>query len=163
MLQIINKYLNENFEIQTSQSMDSILKSVDKVVREYDWVIKSRPPIITENEIQIQRTPSTFAPFRGLGTIKLTLSGNSGQTNIKCDIYPYNNSFLYILMLGIGLMGIWTLVGLFISTSMDTLLVLGIAWTGAIITTTISVLINKRKLKYYSKGILKALVNKTSR
>jgi len=158
MFTIINNYINESFEVQTPKAKDDILHSADKVIRGYDWLVNSKPPSITDNQVSIQRRPSAFAPFRGIGTIKLTISQNLEKTSIKCDIYPYDNSFPYIIIFGIGLMTTWTVGDLLISTNnKNSLLILGLGWTAAIFLTYISVLTNKKRLRDYSTTIIKEL------
>jgi len=158
MFTAIDKFINESFEVQTPKSKVDILDSADKVIKDHDWLVNSRPPSITDNEVSIQRRPSAFAPFRGIGTVKFTFSQNLEETNIKCDIYPYNNSFSYVIILGVGLMTIWTLLGLLFSTNnKNSLLILGLGWIVAIFLTYISVLTNKKSLRDYSTTIIKEL------
>ena len=157
MFTTINKYINESFEVQTPKTKGDILDSADKVIRDYDWIVTSEAPLIRDNEVTIHRKPSAFAPFRPIGMVRFTVSQNLEKTNIKCDIYPYNNSFPYIIVVGIGLMTIWTVVGLIISTSYNSLLILGLGWTAAIFLTYISVLTNKKRLRDYSTTIIKEL------
>jgi|GEM_PF-5925225 len=158
MFATINKYVNGSFEVQTPKTRRDILNSADKVIRDHDWLVTSKPPLITDNEVRIQRAPSAFAPFRGIGTVKFIVSQNLEKTNIKCDIYPYNNSFPYIIVLGIGLMTTWTFAGLLISTSKNSFLVLGLGWVLAIVSTYASMLTNKRRLKDYATTIIGKLV-----
>jgi hypothetical protein len=158
MFTTINEYINESFEVQTPKTKGDILDSADKVIKDHDWLVNSKPPLITDNQVSIQRRPSAFAPFRGIGTVKLTISQNLENTNIKCDIYPYDNYFPYIIILGIGLLTTWTVGGLLISTNhKNLLLILGLGWTAAILFTYISLLTNKKKLKNYSTSIIKEL------
>lgn len=155
----IDRYVNESFEILTSKRRDEILDSANKLTSDYDRYNKSKFVVITNNQINIQSRPSTLAPFRGVGKIKLTISQNLDKTIIKCDIYPFSNSFSYIIILGLILMTIWTLVGLLISTKMNSnsWIILGVGWVGAFALTYNSLIANKKRLRNYSKGIIEKL------
>jgi hypothetical protein len=158
MFTTINNYINDSFEVLTTKSKSYILDSADKVIRDPDWLGRSKPPTITDNEISIQRIPTAFNPFKGIGTVRLTISPDSENTKIKCDIYPWNNSFSDIIIVGVGLMTAWTFAGLIIvSTNWDSLVIIGLCWILAIFFTYISVLTNKKILRDYSKTIIKEL------
>ena len=157
MLTSINQKISEHFEIISDKSMKIIMESADKKIRDFDGILQGKPPIITDGRIEINRSPLVFTAFRGIGTIVFSFSENKNQTSMTCEIFPYNNSFHLILLIGIVLLSLWTTAGI-IFWNQNSIIILSCGWIIAIVGTYISLVLNKHRLRKYSREIAKELL-----
>jgi hypothetical protein len=87
----------KNLEVVTAKSVDEILSEIK---RRADLQIENRTLLIwepvdyrkfeiNENQIQIERSPTIFNPFKGQGSLTIKLQNADLGTKINCLIDPY--------------------------------------------------------------------------
>lgn len=91
--------LTKHYEISTDKSKEAILSDINRKVESqkgnntlfsFDLVDYSSFKIQNDH-IEIERQPSMFNPFRGIGTIYFHLDKSiKGTTTIKCILEPYS-------------------------------------------------------------------------
>lgn len=157
MVNWINNHVNESFEVDTFKSRASILFEARSIIESYDSFSKSIVTIEKDN-IVIVRSPNTLAPFSGLGKVVLSFKEFQNWTTIKCEISPYQNATPIILFFTITAMTMWSVIGLLISRSTTSLMVIFSGWiiaTGAIV---LWIMQSKFLLKRYSKKVVEGLL-----
>ncbi|HEV8515712.1 MAG TPA: hypothetical protein VGQ59_20660, partial [Cyclobacteriaceae bacterium] len=110
MFQQLNDKINTSYETEIRNKSTIVLKMIEDKVKSYKWYspffessIDFSEFKISENTIEILRCPKVFWPFRSYGRIRLTLIDNDGLrlTEVKCAIFPGDNSIPYILLIGL--------------------------------------------------------------
>jgi hypothetical protein len=87
----------KTFEIVTAKSIDEILSEIKHradLQRENKALLIWEPVdyrkfVIKESQIQIERSPSLFNPFKGFGSLTIKLQNGYEGTKISCLIDPY--------------------------------------------------------------------------
>jgi hypothetical protein len=123
MFQTINKWLNTSYDTLVKKNPADVLKIfIDKKkgcasTFLFPELVDFREVTITDNTIEILRTPGTFTPFRSHGKIKFHLLqiDKKSWTKVKCEILPGNNAMPYILTYQLSTTGAlaigWLLLG----------------------------------------------------
>jgi hypothetical protein len=157
MTKWINDSLNESFIEGTFKTSNSILPVAKRVIEEQDLFYKPTI-VIGKDHIEIVSTPNGFTPLRGVGRIVISFIDFQNWTDAKCEIFPYGNSVALIIYIGAALMAIWSIITLLFLRDSIGFLILGSGWIIAILSTFVSIYMNKFLLKRYSKRILNKLL-----
>ena len=90
--------LTKHYEISTNKSKEAILSDINRKVESqkgnntlFSFELVDYSSFKVQNDqIKIERQPSMFNPFRGVGTIYFNLEKSIGGTTIKCILEPYS-------------------------------------------------------------------------
>lgn len=90
--------LTKHYEISTNKSKEAILSDIyrnaesqkrSNTLLSFD-LVDYRSFKVENGQIEIERLPSMFNPFRGIGTIYFHLESSIRGTTIKCVLEPYS-------------------------------------------------------------------------
>jgi hypothetical protein len=158
-------HLTKSYEIETTNSIESIFHEIRRKQQYQDkngsfWdLVDYRAFNLTINRIEIQRNPSMFNPFRGLGIIVFELKEHDGGTTVKYSIDPVSwRLYAMLLMLGLFLLMLTTLMllnadGSYLSVAGGILFM----WTFGLGMIYFSWRLNLFRLQNYAISILKDL------
>jgi hypothetical protein len=90
--------LTKHYEISTNKSKEAILLDINRKVESQKrnntlfsfYLVDYSSFKVQNDQVEIERQPSMFNPFRGIGTIYFNLEKSIKGTTIKCILEPYS-------------------------------------------------------------------------